>query len=49
MYFTNATIISLELKLEEIWGNDGLYLVEGRTPQNHIVGRGHVDDKKVNL
>jgi len=49
MHFTNAAITNLELKLEEVWGDDGLYLVKSWSPQDHIVGRGYIDDQKVNL
>ena len=43
LHYAHASIISLKLKLKQIWGNDDLYLVQGRPPQDDVIGRGHVN------
>ena len=46
---SNTVVICLELKLKEVRGHYGPYLVEGWPSNDYIVGRGYVDYQKVNL
>jgi len=33
LHYAHVSIIGLQLKVEQVWGDDGLYLVQGRPPR----------------
>jgi len=41
--FSNTSIVNFELKLEQVWGGENLYLVQSWPSQDEIVRRGDVD------